>query len=258
MKNSALKHRLNKREMTIGSWLSFAYSPLCEMMAKAGFDWLVIDMEHTPIDYSQAEQLIQIIDLAGCVPLVRVGANDPLIIKRVMEMGAYGILVPQVTTAEEAKQAVESVYYPPLGTRGAGLYRAQDYGLGFHDYLEWAQTNSIVIVQIEHVDGVQNLEEILAIEGVDGFIVGPYDLSASVGQAGNFEHPAVAEALQEIQKIAQSSRKVGGYHIVQSNHAELEERIQQGYTFIAYGDDMVFMAEKLSAESAFIRKIKAH
>lgn len=256
MKINSLKQQLNKRDLTIGSWISFAYSPLCEMMAKAGFDWLVIDMEHTPIDYSQAQQLIQIIDLAGCVPLVRVGANNPLIIKRVMEIGAYGVLIPQVATTDEAKRAVEAVYYPPLGTRGAGLYRAQEYGLGFHEYLEWAQTNCIIIVQIEHIDGVQNLENILAIEGVDGFIVGPYDLSASLGHAGNFNHPAVVEALQEIQRIAQSSRKVGGYHVVHSNHAELEERIQQGFSFIAYGDDMVFMAEKLAVESDFIRQIK--
>lgn len=256
MNKNPLKQRIANKELTIGSWLSFAYSPVCEMMAKAGFDWLVIDMEHTPIDYSQAEQLIQIIDLAGCIPLVRVGANDPLIIKRVMELGAFGVLVPQVATVDQAKQAVDSVYYPPVGSRGAGLYRAQNYGLGFHDYLDWAQSNSIVIVQIEHIDGVRNLEDILTVEGVDGFIVGPYDLSASLGQAGNFDHTSVSKALEEVQKVAESSHKVGGYHVVHSNQAELQERIAQGYTFLAYGDDMVFMSEKLAAESAFIKGLK--
>jgi 2-dehydro-3-deoxyglucarate aldolase len=173
-----------------------------------------------------------------------------------MEIGAYGILVPQVMTVDDAKRAVDSVYYPPIGSRGTGLYRAQDYGLGFHDYLEWAQSNCIVIVQIEHIDGVDNLTDILAVEEVDGFIVGPYDLSASLGQAGNFEHPSVTAALERIQAIATSSHKVGGYHVVHSNQAELTLRIQQGFTFIAYGDDMVFLAEKLTAESEFIRGLK--
>ncbi len=255
MNDCKLKDRLKKRELTIGSWISFAYPPLCEMMAKAGFDWLVIDMEHTAIDYSDAQQLIQIIDLAGCTPLVRVGGNDPLIIKRVMDIGAHGVLVPMVNSTEDARRAVEAVYYPPRGTRGAGLYRAQEYGLGFESYRDWAAGNSVVIVQIEHIDGVHNLKEILDVEGVDGFIVGPYDLSASLGQAGDFEHPSVVDALSQVQRVAADSPKVGGCHVVHSNHAELQQRIKQGFTFLAYGDDMVFMAEKLQAEAEFIRQL---
>ncbi len=224
-------------------------------MVKAGFDWLVIDMEHTAIDVWQAQQLIQVIDLAGCVPLVRVGSNDPLLIKRAMDSGAHGVIVPMVNTPEEARQAVDSVRYPPYGMRGVGLGRAQDYGMGFRRYKDWVQQESIVIVQIEHIQAVDNLEAILAVEGVDGFIIGPYDLSGSLGHPGNFEHPAVATALKRFEQAMNERNAMGGYHVVHSNHQELLNRIEEGYRFIAYGDDMVFLAEKIQDESNFVRKI---
>jgi 2-keto-3-deoxy-L-rhamnonate aldolase RhmA len=249
----SLKKRLVDRELTIGSWLSFGYTPVCEMMAKTGFDWLVVDMEHTAIDSWQAQQLIQIIDLAGCVPLVRVGNNDSLLIKRVMDAGSHGVIVPMVNSKEDAHKAIDAVRYPPAGTRGVGLARAQAYGLGFEEYKNWAQKESILIVQIEHIQGVTNMEEILAVDGVDGFIVGPYDLSGSLGVPGDFEHPLMIEALNEIERVLKVTGKVGGYHVVHSNHDELLNKIRLGYKFIAYGDDMVFLAEKLEAEGSFLK-----
>lgn len=250
----SLKNKIKERKLTIGSWISFSYPPICEMMAKAGFEWLAIDMEHTGIDFCDAQQLIQIIDLAGCVPLVRVGENHPLVIKRVMDAGAHGVIVPMVNSQEDAQRAVEAVYYPPVGTRGVGLFRAQNYGLGFEEYREWAKNESIVIVQIEHIKAVENLEEILSVKGVDGFMIGPYDLSASLEQPGNFEHPAVVEALSGVKRILEKTSKIGGYHVVHSKHDELLSRIEQGYKFIAYGDDMVFFAEKLKEESSFLNQ----
>ncbi len=250
----SLKKRIAARDLTIGSWLSFGYPGVCEVMATAGFDWLVVDMEHTAIDVSQAQQLIQIIDLAGCVPLVRVGENDPLAIKRAMDAGAHGVIVPMVNTAEEARRAVSSVLYPPAGTRGVGLGRAHAYGLGFEKYKAWAEQETVLIVQIEHIEGVDNLEEILAVDGVDGFIVGPYDLSGSLGRPGDFAHPEVAAALDRVRRIMSESAKVGGYHVVHSNQQELRDRIDQGYRFVAYGDDMVFLAEKVRAEADFVRQ----
>ncbi|MCB0931461.1 MAG: 2-dehydro-3-deoxyglucarate aldolase [Mycobacterium sp.] len=247
----SLKRRIAARELTVGSWLSFGYPSVCEIMATSGFDWLVIDMEHTAIDMFQAQQLIQIIDLAQCVPLVRVGENDPLAIKRAMDAGAHGVIVPMVNTAAEARKAVSAIRYPPAGTRGVGLGRAHAYGLGFEKYKAWAEQETVLIVQIEHIEGVENLEQILAVDGVDGFIVGPYDLSGSLGRPGDFSHPAVATALETVRNIMHQSDKVGGYHIVHSNQAELPRKIDQGYRFIAYGDDMVFLSEKISAESGF-------
>ncbi len=251
-----LKEKLNRRELTIGSWLSWGFSPTTEVMARSGFEWLVIDMEHTAIDYAEAHQMIQTIDLAGCVPLVRVGDNDPLIIKRVFDCGAHGILVPMINSPDEARLAVEAAYYPPKGTRGVGLSRAQDYGIGFHDYRARALEQTVVIVQIEHMQGVENLEAILAVEGVDGFIIGPYDLSGSLNQPGNFDHPDVKKALERVSVIMNDSPKPGGYHVVSTNHEELRQRINEGYKFIAYGDDMVMFAEKVKTEIEFIQSLE--
>ncbi|MCA1985340.1 MAG: 2,4-dihydroxyhept-2-ene-1,7-dioic acid aldolase [Desulfovibrio sp.] len=250
-----LKETLQHKQLTIGSWLSWGFSPVTEIMAKAGFDWLVIDLEHTAIDYAQAHQMIQTIDLAGCVPLVRVGDNDPLIIKRVLDSGAHGIVVPMINSADEARRAVDAAYYPPKGTRGVGLSRAQGYGVDFQGYRERAMEQTVVIVQIEHIVGVEHLEDILSVQGVDGFIIGPYDLSGSLGQPGNFEHPDVLAALAHVEKVMHASPKAGGYHVVQTNRTMLQQRMDQGYTFIAYGDDMVIFAERMHEEGQFLKAL---
>lgn len=250
-----LKKKLAQRELTIGSWLSWGFSPMTEVMTQAGFEWLVIDLEHTAIDYAEAHQMIQTIDLAGCVPLVRVGSNDPLIIKRVLDCGAEGILVPMVNSAEEAQRAVDAAYYPPRGKRGVGLSRAQGYGVDFHAYRERSFEQTVVVVQIEHICAVENLESILSVDGVDAFIIGPFDLSGSLNQPGNFDHPDVQEALNRVKKVMRTSEKPGGYHVVHTHHDELRQCIDEGYRFIAYGDDMVIFAEKIREEGRFLASL---
>lgn len=253
---NSLKRKIKDGQLTLGSWLSFGYTPVCEMMAGMGFDWLVIDMEHTAIDTWQMFQLIQIIDLHGVAPLVRVGANDPLLIKRALDSGAHGVVVPMVNNAAEAKRAVEAAYYPPQGKRGVGLSRAQNFGTGFPEYKDWARKSTVVIVQIEHYEAVNNLTEILAVEGVDGFIIGPYDLSGSLGHPGDFNHPDVIAALETVKTTIRTGPVCGGYHVVQSSHADLRARIEEGYKFLAYGDDMVFLAEKLRDEHHFVDEVR--
>jgi 2-dehydro-3-deoxyglucarate aldolase len=250
-----LKQKLALKKLTIGSWLSWGFSPVTEIMARAGFEWLVIDMEHTAIDYTQAHQIIQTIDLAGCVPLVRVGDNDKLIIKRVMDSGAQGIVVPMINSPEEAERAVDAAYYPPRGTRGVGLSRAQGYGMDFQGYRKRAFEETVIIVQIEHYQGVNNLEAILAVDGIDGFIIGPYDLSGSLGHPGQFDHPDVLAALNKVEQVMKISSKPGGYHVVQTSRDELQNRIDQGYRFMAYGDDMVIFAQQLEAEGRFVQSL---
>jgi len=248
--------KLKSKELTIGSWISFGFTQTCEIMTKTSFDWLVIDMEHTAIDFNQCLNLIQIIESNGVAPLVRVGANDPLLIKRAMDAGAHGIIVPMVNTASDAQKAIESLYYPPIGCRGVGLGRAQNYGVEFEKYKEWSKTEIIFIPQIEHIEGVNNLENILALEEVDGFIIGPYDLSGSLNVPGQWNHPEVIEALNKVKKVLSQNLKPGGFHVVHSNHKELGQRIADGYTFIAYGDDMIFFAETIAKESDFIFELK--
>ena len=233
-----LKAKLYGKYVTIGSWITLAHPAIAEIMAKAGFDWLAVDMEHSVITIREAEELIRVIELYGVAPLVRLSANDPVQIKRVMDAGAHGVIVPMVNSVAEAEQAVSAVRYPPQGTRGVGLARAQGYGTSFVKYLDWVNKESVVIVQVEHIDAVNNLEAILAVEGVDGFIVGPYDLSGSLGVPGQFDHPLMKEAMQRIETVGTASGKAPGIHVIEPKSDELKNRIVQGYRFVAYSLDI--------------------
>lgn len=256
MINKSLKSKLALAEQTIGSWLSFGFTQTCEIMANAGFEWLVIDMEHTAISNEMCLNLIQIIESNGVVPLVRVGDNDSLLIKQAMDAGAHGVIVPMINNVADAQEAIASIYYPPIGERGVGLGRAQAYGVNFEKYKTWAEKETVFIAQIEHFEAVNNLEAILNLEYVDAFIVGPYDLSASLGFPGQWDNPIVKKSLEKVRNIMLKSEKPGGFHVVHSDHNELNLRLHEGYKFIAYGDDMVFFAETIASESDFISGIK--
>ena len=179
---TTLRNKINSKVLTLGSWITLGHSGIAEIMARAGFDWLVVDLEHSVIGIDMAGDLIRTIDLCGVAPLVRLTSNDPDQIKRVMDAGAHGIVVPMVNTSEEATRAVAATRYAPAGSRGVGLARAQGYGANFQDHLKWQSDGPVVIVQIEHKDAVGQLEAILKVPGVDGFIIGPYDLSCSMGR----------------------------------------------------------------------------
>lgn len=235
---TSLKTKLKEGEITIGSWITLAHPSIAEIMAKAGFDWLAVDMEHSVITIREAEDLIRVIDLCGVVPLVRLSSNDSVQIKRVMDAGAHGVIVPVVNSVVQAEHAISAVQYPPQGQRGVGLARAQGYGASFGNYLDWVNKESVVIIQVEHVEAVNNLEAILAVEGVDGFIVGPYDLSGSLGVPGQFDHPLMKEAMQRIKTVGAASGKVAGIHVIEPNPEELKERITEGYRFVAYSLDI--------------------
>ncbi len=172
--NNTLKTALQSGRPVFGSWLQFGNPAIAEIMAKAGFDWLAIDLEHSTISIETAGELIRIIDLAGCAPLVRLSSNDPVQAKRVMDAGACGVIVPSIQSAAEAVQAVQAVKYPPAGGRGVGLGRARGYGTRFAEYLEECRTNSVVIPMIEQVAGMIDPEESLAQYAVEPTIDGYY------------------------------------------------------------------------------------
>ncbi len=234
----SLKSKLAQSQFTMGSWITLAHPAIAEIMSNAGFDWLVIDLEHSVVTIREAEELIRVISLSGSCPLVRLSINDPVQIKRVMDAGAHGVIVPMVNFADDAKRAVEAVHYPPKGKRGIGLARAQGYGSTFDHYLKWLDKESIVIVQVEHIEAVGNLKEILAVDGVDGFLVGPYDLSSSLDVPGQLNHPAMKEAMDRILSTGFASGKVAGIHVVEPDPAELHKRVDQGYNFVAYSLDI--------------------
>jgi 2-dehydro-3-deoxyglucarate aldolase len=240
--------------VALGSWIQLAQPANAEIMAAAGFDWLTVDLEHSVITIREAEELIRIISLSGVVPLVRVSSNDAVQIKRVMDAGAGGVIVPMVNTREEAERAIAAVHYPPQGSRGVGLARAQGYGARFQEYCEWLSRESIVIVQIEHIEAVRNLDGIFSVKGIDGFMVGPYDLSGSLGIPGQFEHREMRKALAEIRRVAaQHPRVAPGFHVVSSRPELVKQKIREGYRLIAYSTDMIFLGESCRSGLKAIR-----
>lgn len=233
-----LKENLQQGKLCLGTWITLGHTAIAEIFASAGFDWLVIDLEHSTISIEQAGELIRTIDLAGAAPLVRLTSNDINQIKRVMDAGASGIVVPNVSSPKEAKDAVAATRYAPLGRRGVGLARAQRYGSGFREYLDWQKDGPVVIVQIEHQLALDHLEDIFAVPGVDGFIIGPYDLSCSMGMPGDFDRPEFVAAMQRILKAGLKAGCPAGLHIVEPDHVRLRQVIDEGYRFIAYSVDI--------------------
>ena len=241
MNKKSLKQKIRDSELTIGSWITLGDTSLAEILANAGFDWLVVDLEHSMLSLEQAGALIQTIELSGVPSLVRLTSNDRNQIKRVMDAGAQGIVVPMVNSAKEAELAVSATRYPPFGTRGVGLARAQQYGVSFKEYLSWQssiESGPIVVVQIEHIDAVDNLKEILNVEGVDAFIIGPYDLSCSMGIPGEFENPIFLQAMNNILRIGESMNAISGLHVVEPDTKKLNSAITAGHKFIAYSVDI--------------------
>ncbi|MBT5400493.1 2,4-dihydroxyhept-2-ene-1,7-dioic acid aldolase [bacterium] len=235
---NTLKKKLYNNKISLGSWITIGSTVVAEIFAKAGFDWLVIDLEHTTIDINTAGELIRVIDLCGVTPLVRLTSNKNDQIKRVMDAGAHGVVVPMVNSAGEAKQAVNATRYAPEGVRGVGLARAQGYGATFNEYLRWQKDNPIVIVQIEHKDAIVNIDEILSVPGIDGLIIGPYDLSCSLGIPGQFDNSEFVDIMASIRDSGLRHNCPVGLHIVEPDLDKMNDIITQGYTFIAYSVDI--------------------
>jgi 2-dehydro-3-deoxyglucarate aldolase len=248
-----LQRALRADRPVFGTWIQFGHPPIAEIMATAGFDWVAIDLEHSVIDLAMASTLIQIIDLAGCAPLVRLSANDPVQAQRVMDAGAWGVIVPSVRSAAEARRAVQAVRYPPEGTRSAGLGRAHGYGARFGDYLRECRECALVIPMIEQKDGVDRAEEILDVPGVDAVFIGPYDLSASCGVAGELQHPKVIESMDRVVRAARSRGKAAGIHVVHPPLSQISERLADGFRLIAYGGDMLLLAPAAREAGAWLR-----
>lgn len=249
----ALKRRLHAREPAVGTWITIGHPSVAEVLADAGFDWLVIDMEHSAIGIADASELIRVISLSGGVPLVRMPDQGATLIKRVMDAGAAGVVVPNVRSAQEARTVVGAVHYPPEGYRGVGLARAQEYGLGFEAYRAWQQEASIVIVQIEHVEGVENIDAILSVPGVDGCIVGPYDLSGSMGIPGELADPQVEAAVAKVAEAAARAGVSAGYHVVPLDPSQVVDRVRQGFNFVGYTLDSIVLAQTFREHLGEIR-----
>ena len=214
---------------------------VAEIYAGEGFDFISVDMEHAAIDIGTLHHIALAVKGADVDLLVRLPSNDPVLTKQVLDCGANGIIVPGVNSADEARQAVAMARFPPDGIRGASLSRAADYGRDFDAYFRRHNEEVIVVVMLEHVDAVRRADEILATPGIDATLIGPYDLSASMGLPGAVDHADVLAAQQAILEACRRHDVPAGIHVVAVDARQVEERIRQGFRFIACGIDTGFI-----------------
>ena len=242
MKNKFRKALLN-RELTFGAWMQIGHPAIAEIFAKAGFDWICVDLEHGAIDLETMTNIFRTIDALDCVPVARLPLNDLVWIHRSLDAGAKGLIIPMVKAAEEAERAIREAKYPPRGVRGFGYSRANMYGMEFDEYVKTANDEIAMVMQIEHKDAIANLEDIVKVDGVDGLFIGPLDLSGSMGITGQLDHPDMLAALDKYRKVCQDNNKSAGMHIGRPNPENIRAAIEEGYTLVALGLDNVFLDE---------------
>jgi 2-dehydro-3-deoxyglucarate aldolase len=237
--NAVFKRRLLERQVLFGTMLTTGAVEVAEILAHLGYDWLFIDTEHSPLSTMAVRSLIQ---AAGKVPcLVRLADHGEVSIKNALDSGAAGIIAPQVNSAKEAEEIVAYCKYPPAGKRGVGLSRASKYGLEFSDYVSSANTNTSIVLQIEHVEAVNNVQAILSVEGVDAIFVGPYDLSTSMGKPGLLEDLEVVAAINTVADACIKAKMPIGYFGMDVN--DVIGRVQQGFNLLCSGLDLGFVIE---------------
>ena len=233
------KSRLARGEILIGPLVTIPAPDIAEIMASVGFDYLWIETEHAPMGLAQAQAMIQAVG-GRCHCVVRVPENAELWIKRVLETGCDGIVIPQIKSAAEAEEAVRCCLYPPAGKRGVGIGRAHGYGMKFREYVDTANDQLAIILQVEHVDGVRNIRSIVRTPGIGAVLIGPYDLSGSLGLLGQVDHPEVRGAIEEIKRACEDAHVPVGIFVADAPSAR--ECIADGFTLIALGMDVIYLS----------------
>ncbi len=247
-KRAALKQKLQARERLFAGWISYAHPSITETFARAGFDFIAIDMEHATISLEQAQRIIAASQSEGipCLPRPVSHSNDW--IKPLLESGADGMLVQMVNTPEELEALVGHIKYPPMGRRSYGVNRAQAYGFDFDSYItDWNDTSSFII-QVESIQAVENIDKLVEFAEVDAVMVGPYDISGSLGVPGQTSHPLVIEASRKVIAACERAGKSCGTQVADANPESVEALFSLGYTYAILGSDLFVLwkwAEKM-------------
>ena len=234
------KHALKAGRLQIGLWCSLASNMAAEIVGDSGFDWLLLDTEHSPNEIPDLMSQLQAVQRGTATPIVRAAWNDAVLIKRILDIGAQAVLIPFVENVEEAKRAVAATRYPPAGMRGtAGSARASRYGR-VTDYLKKANEEMCVLVQVETRGALDQIEAIAQVPGIDGVFIGPSDLAASIGHIGDMQHPESQKTYEEAVRRLKAVGVPGG--ILTPNEEEARRYIGWGYTFVAVGADVGLLA----------------
>jgi 2-keto-3-deoxy-L-rhamnonate aldolase RhmA len=245
---NALKARLAAGKKALGCWIHMASPIATEVLALTGYDFLLIDNEHAPASLNDSVQLLQAMSATHVTSMMRVPWNDPVYLKRALDIGVESVMIPAIDTAEQATQAVRACRYPPAGFRGSAypVVRAASYGIGAPDYRETAADNLVIILQIESARAVENIEAIAAVDGIDVLLIGPNDLAGTIGQLGHLEHPDVMRLVERAERaIKASGKKLGS---IAFGGRTFQEMFDHGYDLIAASTDMTLMREAALAE----------
>jgi 2-keto-3-deoxy-L-rhamnonate aldolase RhmA len=247
----SFRTRLRSGERLVAPLLTLNSPAVTEIMSAVGFDWLFIDAEHAPLEPFQMQALLQGAGATPCV--IRLPAGEDVPIKKALDIGAAGIIAPQVNSADHARRIVQAAKYAPIGQRGLGIARAHGYGLNVREYMERANDDIAVIVQAEHRDAVERIREIVRVEGVDGVLIGPYDLSGSLGLPGAVDHPEVTGAIERVRAAcAEVGLPIGIFGVTPE---AVQPYIARGFTMIVVGVDTILMGHAAAAALKAVRGV---
>ena len=235
-----IRKKLQNGGYSIGSWMQIPHSSIAEIMGKSSYDWVAVDMEHGAISVHQLPDLFRALELGNTLPLVRLAQGHEKDCKQALDAGAGGVIIPMVESAEQLERVKDACRWPPTGNRGVAFSRANLFGKDFDEYTEEAQ-QPLLVAMIEHIKSLDNLDDILKVEGLDAILIGPYDLSASMGLTAKFEEKSFLDAMLKIKNKANEAQISCGIHIVDPSKTELKQKINDGYRFIAYSIDAVFL-----------------
>lgn len=235
-----IRERLRSGGHSIGSWMQIPHPSIAEIMGQAGYDWVAVDMEHGAIAVHQLPDLFRALELGNTLPLARIAQGHPKDCKQALDAGAGGIIVPMIESAEQLVAVRDACRWPPAGTRGVGFSRANLFGKHFDAYREEAQA-PLLVAMIEHHRAVANLEKILMVDGLDAILIGPYDLSASMGLTAQFDHPDFCAVMENIRRFAEVHAIPAGIHVIAPSREQLLQRLDEGYRFLAYSIDAVML-----------------
>jgi len=236
----SIRENLTNGGYSIGSWMQIPHTSIAEIMGQSGYEWVAVDMEHGAISVHQLPDLFRALELGNTLPLVRVAQGKIKDCKQALDAGAGGIIVPMVENAEQLRQVRDATRWPPSGNRGVGFSRANLFGKHFDEYIAEAQ-QPLLVAMIEHINAVDELDDILKVEGLDAIMIGPYDLSASMGLTAKFNNQNFIDVIQIIKNKSNRAKIPCGIHIVNPSEDELRKKISDNYNFIAYSIDGVFL-----------------
>jgi len=253
-RKNTLKQRLRSGENVLGCWTMLGHPQVVEILSLAGFDYLVLDQEHGLGDPTTLAAQLHAMSATPTVGVVRVPWNDHVYLKRVLDVGAEAVLIPSVDTADDARAAVAACLYPTRGRRGtaASSVRASSYGMA-PDYVATCADNLLIAIQIESANAVENIDDIVAVEGVDLIFIGPFDLSATVGQMGNLKHPEVAKLIEHAEtRIKAAGRPMG---TVPHPGCTWKDMFDRGYQFVNAGSDIARLRDGAVADVKSFREL---